>query len=249
MRGPDGIPDSMPLEIEVRRTEPGRPWTYSLLDTRQRQVAERARAGGPGALLLSEVDPVITLGRRTPQADLLVPAHELEARGIGVHRTDRGGLATYHGPGQWVLFVVDRLDRLTGDRRGVRRAVEGLLTVGQKVGCSYDPETHVREGCETGVWGSRGKIASVGVHIEGGVLLHGLALNGFATPTSFFGLRPCGLDAMPQFLLQGGPRAAAQAFSGLGERLASEVREVFGCAFASGGCQTRLLDGLPGSAL
>ena len=78
-------------EIEIRRDSPATPWTYELLDRRQREVAARARAGGEGALLLSEVAPVITMGRRTPIADLIVGEAKLLERGISVYRTDRGG--------------------------------------------------------------------------------------------------------------------------------------------------------------
>ena len=113
-----------------------------------------------------------------------------------------GGLATYHGPGQWVLFPVDGLEPLTGDRRGVRKAVDLLLGIALRVGQLYASDAHIRSGCEMGVWTSRGKFAAVGIHIEQGVLLHGLAVNGYRTPTSFTGLRPCGLDAPVDFLLE-----------------------------------------------
>src|SRR5262249_40919581 len=123
------------IEIEVRRHRDGSAvWTYSDLDRRQREVAERVRHGGPGALLLSELAPVITVGRRTASSDLLLSAEALGRLGVQKLAVDRGGFATYHGPGQWVLFAVDRLERLTGDRRGVRKAVEGLLGIALEVG-------------------------------------------------------------------------------------------------------------------
>jgi lipoate-protein ligase B len=122
-------------------------------------------------------------------------------RGIELLAVDRGGLATWHGPGQWVAFAVDRLDRLTGDSRGVRRAVEGLLDAAAGVARRYAPGVELRWGAETGLWlPGRGKLASVGVHVERGVLLHGLSLNVQRSPGSFLGLRACGLDAQPAFL-------------------------------------------------
>ena len=193
-------------EIEIRRHRPENSWTYERLDLHQREVAARVREGGPGALLLSEVAPVITVGRRTPMSDIQVGSELLESMGVGLHRTDRGGMATWHGPGQWVLFAVDGLERLTGDSRGVRKAVNGLLNVAYELalGMGYEPgerELHIGEDCETGVWLSTGKFAAVGVHIEQGVLLHGLAVNVYKTPTSFQGLRPCGLDKPVGYLL------------------------------------------------
>jgi lipoyl(octanoyl) transferase len=213
------IPSS---STEIRRHTPGEPWTYALLDRRQREVAERVRAGGEGALLLSEVAPVITMGRRTAATDLLFPEAFFTARGIELVRTDRGGLATYHGPGQWVLFIVERLDRLTGDSRGVRKAVDGLLEIARRVAARYRPDAEVRSGLETGVWSSRGKIAAVGVHIENRVLLHGLSLNGYKTEQSFVGLRPCGLDAPVDFLLEN-----EMGFEKLGQELIAASLEVF----------------------
>ncbi len=202
-----------------------------MLDQRQREIAARARAGGPGALLISEVAPVITLGRRTQPDDLLFSSEELAQQGVETLQVDRGGLATSHGPGQWVLFAVDRLERLTGDPRGVRRAVEALLGIALRVGKRYAPDAEIREGPQMGVWTSRGKFASVGVHIEKGVLLHGLSVNGFKAPTSFSGLRPCGLDAPIDYLLEPTVGTADGAkdrdFLILGDRLVEAAFSVF----------------------
>jgi lipoyl(octanoyl) transferase len=109
------------FETWIRRHSPQAPWTYALLDQAQRALHARLLSepqSTPGAVFLSEVAPVITLGRRECSQDLLLPESELLDRGVTLFPTDRGGRATYHGPGQWVVFVVDRLERLTGDRRG-----------------------------------------------------------------------------------------------------------------------------------
>jgi lipoate-protein ligase B len=190
-------------EREIRRHQgPDAPWTYEMLDRRQREIAARVRDGGPGAILLSEVAPVITIGRRTQGSDLLKSEEQLRAHGIETYRVDRGGFATYHGPGQWVLFVVDRLDRLTGDPRGVRKAVNGLLGCALQVGRSFDGSAETRSGPELGAWNRQGKFAALGIQIEQGVLLHGISINAFRTPTSFLGLRPCGLDSNVSFLFE-----------------------------------------------
>lgn len=217
------------MKREIRRHSASSPWTYELLDRRQREVAAQIRAGGEGALLLSEVAPVITIGRRTSPGDLLLPDAALAKLGISTHRTDRGGFATYHGPGQWVLFAVDSLERLTGDRRGVRKAVEGLLGIGLIIGKMFDHSVEIRDGAEMGVWTDRGKFAAVGVHIEQGILLHGLSLNAFRTPTSFQGLRPCGLDAPVDFLLEGrAPTHEHEAlFVALGDQMTGAAHSVF----------------------
>jgi lipoate-protein ligase B len=210
--------------IEIRRHSEASPWTYGLLDARQREVASQIKQGGPGALLLSEVAPVITVGRRAAPTDLLIPRELLARAGVEVLPTDRGGLATWHGPGQWVLFAVDSLERLTGDRRGVRKAVDGLLSVALEVGKSFDPTAEIRSGAEMGVWTKRGKFAALGVHIDQGVLLHGLSVNGFKTQTSFMGLRPCGLDLPVDYLIDGKP----ELFEDLGKKILAQAQSVFG---------------------
>jgi lipoyl(octanoyl) transferase len=221
------------------------------LDQRQRELARSVREGGVlGALLLSEVAPVITLGRRTPASDLLLSEDAYRALGISIERIDRGGLATYHGPGQWVVFAVDTLERLTGDRRGVRKAVHGLLEVALRVGSKitqkYGGRVWVGEGAELGVWlergGERGKFAAVGVHVERGVLLHGLAINGLRVGPSFLGLKPCGLDSPVAYLLEdsvgagkavGGAQAERDellreaSFEALGDEIERTALEVF----------------------
>jgi lipoyl(octanoyl) transferase len=166
------------------------------------------RRGEAGVLLLSEVAPVITVGRRTPQNHLLADASELGRAGIDRVDTDRGGLATYHGPGQWVMFPVERLERLTGDSCGVRKAVASLLRVASLVAEEFGVKTEIREGPELGVWttgnGKPGKkVAAVGIHVDDGVLLHGLSLNVFRTHQSFSGLKPCGLEAGVDFIFSG----------------------------------------------
>jgi lipoate-protein ligase B len=197
-----------------------------MLDERQREIARELRAGEreEGALLLSEVAPVVTLGRRTPASDLLLDREGLAARGIALEQVDRGGLATYHGPGQWVVFPVERLERLTGDSRGVRKAVDGLLSAALMVCREYEPRAEIRQGAELGVWSPRGKLAAVGIHIEKGIVLHGLCVNTFATPESFAGIRPCGLEPRLDYLLVG---PAQRPFESLGKRLVSAVFEVF----------------------
>ena len=190
------------VQVQVYRHEPqGKAWTYPELDRYQRQVAQRLSQGEPGVLILSELAPVITLGRRTLASHLLVPHGDLARRGVEVYPTDRGGLATYHGPGQWVLFPVMSLEQLTGDPRGVRTLVDLLLQIALEVGSQYLPHVEVRGGAEQGVWTQAGKFAAVGVHVDQGVVLHGLSINGFKTPESFYGIKPCGLEAPVSYLL------------------------------------------------
>ena len=220
--------------VEIRRHSPGSSWTYGDLDRYQRKLSldiqgdvegSALHALEPGRILISELAPVITLGRRECSQDVLFSEQQLNEVGIELYPTDRGGRATYHGPGQWVVFVVDRLDRMTGDRRGVRKAVEGLLETARTVGREFlGDAVHLKDGAATGVWTSQGKLASVGVQIEAGVLLHGLAINGYRTSQSFLGLKPCGLDAQVDFLL---PEVDVEKFSQIPARIVQELHRHF----------------------
>ena len=206
--------------VEVRRHTSAAPWSYAHLDARQRSLAKTIQKGATGRLLLSEVSSVITQGPRTPPETLHVDSETLSSMGISSYSTDRGGFATYHGPGQWLLFPVERLEVLTGDRRGIRKAIETLLEIALNVGKIYDSEAHIRRGCELGVWTAHGKFAAVGIHVENGVLLHGVSVNGYRTPLSFYGFKPCGLDAPVAFLLKDESDAQFQL---LGDQLLREA--------------------------
>jgi lipoate-protein ligase B len=158
---------------------------------RQRALLE-ARATGaiPDTLLLLEHPPVITLGRRGSRDDVLVSEAELTARGIAVHETNRGGLVTYHGPGQLVAYPITDIRTLTGGdvvryvwglEESVIRALADLGIVAGR-----DPRHH-------GVWVGPAKLAAVGVAISRGVTMHGIALN-LQPDLGHFGLiHPCGI--------------------------------------------------------
>ncbi len=211
-----------PLDVITRRHNQKQPWTYGQLDALQREVADRVRNGGPGALILSEVAPIITVGRRTPSSDLpRAPSGSV----VETLQVSRGGLATYHGPGQWVAFAVDRLENLVDDPRGVRKMVCALLAAAAEVGRLYRQDVRVGEGEELGVWSAQGKFAAVGIHISDGIVQHGLSLNGFRTETSFRGLRPCGLDRPVDYLLE--PLATEERLVQLGELLRSALLRQF----------------------
>lgn len=179
-------------------------WTYLDLDRYQRKWASEVRRGAEGVLIFSELSPVITLGQRAQkdpvEGGLKHRPQEYFAAGIPIIEVERGGLATWHGPGQWVVFPVEQIEKLTGDSRGVRRAVDLLLGVAQDTAQAFGVKTEIREGSELGLWGNGGKLASVGIKISEGVLQHGMAFNVFRNEQSFWGLNPCGLEAPVSFL-------------------------------------------------
>lgn len=216
--------------IEIRRNAPGDAWTYADLERRQDEVRSEVRAGAPGRLIFSEVAPVVTLGLRRTEEDLLLAREEFTRLGIALHEATRGGRATYHGPGQWLIFPVDSLERLTGDRRGVRKIVESLLEATREACLERFPRAEIREGKEAGVWtepgGPGAKFAALGIRVVDGVVQHGVSVNVFSTPESFMGIRPCGLEASVAFLSDGGAERETE-FLAWRKRLESAFVAIF----------------------
>jgi lipoyl(octanoyl) transferase len=189
------------------RHSSGKNWSYADLDRLQRELCLEVQKGMPGRVIFSEVSPVITLGKRDLSCDFLIPENDIKKNGVDIYRTDRGGRATYHGPGQWVVFVVEKLENLVGDSKGVRKTVDALLEIALDVCRFYIPSAEVRGGDQVGIWSSSDqdakKLVSLGIKVEKGVLLHGLCFNGYPTPQSFYGIEPCGLSVAPGYLIEG----------------------------------------------
>ncbi len=70
------------------------------LEIQKRIVRRKILEGGPDVLLILEHPPTVTLGVRGKASDLLISPEEMSKRGVAVHHVDRGGEATFHGPGQ-----------------------------------------------------------------------------------------------------------------------------------------------------
>jgi lipoyl(octanoyl) transferase len=155
-------------------------------------VSDRAEGRVGDTILLAEHFPVFTLGRKTPGVREAV-AQPTEIEGVPVFPVERGGEATFHGPGQAVLYPIFHLDLLrSGPRKFLRMLEESIVTVVQ----SYGLDAFWLEG-KTGVWlldsgGRERKLASLGIAVRRSVSYHGLALN-VSTDLSYFRLiQPCG---------------------------------------------------------
>jgi lipoate-protein ligase B len=152
-------------------------------------AARRLNDHVPDTLLLLEHPPVITLGRRATLADIYVPEAELTRRGIALEKTTRGGLVTYHGPGQLVGYPIVKLRP-----RGltvpcyVRALEQAIVAALAEIGVT----AHVDEG-HVGVWTAQGKIAAIGVAQRHGVTLHGFAVNLQPNLAHFNLINPCGI--------------------------------------------------------
>jgi lipoate-protein ligase B len=185
-------------------------------------AAKAADIGLPQVLIVTEHEPVVTLGRRGGEADLAAPPEELAARGVAVHRVERGGLATWHGPGQAVAYPVLSLARLG---LGVEALVGLLERAAIAAAAEFGVTAGRREG-RRGVWAGGEKLGSVGLAVRRGVSLHGLSLN-YGPELEGFGLiTPCGLAGVRMTSLcrlGGRPVEGARVRAALARHLAREL--------------------------
>jgi lipoyl(octanoyl) transferase len=173
------------MTLDVRRL--GRT-AYADAHARQQELVAERIAGRVGdVLLLTEHEPVITVGRGTSAEEQRV----LAATGIPVVEVERGGEATYHGPGQLVAYPILELPE---GRRDLHRYLRDLEQVGIDALAAFGVPGQRRAGY-TGVWIGEHKVASIGVAVRRWVTWHGLALNVTTDLAAFRTFQPCGLDA------------------------------------------------------
>ncbi len=156
----------------------------------QRKIhAERVASSRPDTLLLLEHEPVVTIGRNAGDGGILVSEGVLRERGIDLVRTDRGGEATYHGPGQLIGYPIVDLKGLHNDvHRFLREIEEGIIRAVARWGIVAG-----RNPGKTGVWVGERKLASIGLKASHWVTMHGFALNVTTDLAPFDLIVPCGI--------------------------------------------------------
>ena len=171
-----------------------RPMDYPAMMAIQREHREAVEKGeAPNALFLLEHTPVITLGRKSDAANVLLSPEELAEKGIALVETDRGGDVTYHGPGQLVAYPVVRLSAWKESYRWYLRSLETvLITLLREYGLSAQ-----RVEGFTGVWVSGTKVAAIGVGVHNWTTYHGIALNVAPDMNHFKLIVPCGIQDKP----------------------------------------------------
>jgi lipoate-protein ligase B len=155
----------------------------SSLDAMRTMAKARRRGEVPDTLILVEHPPVVTVGREGDDGGAALS-------GLPVVPVERGGRATYHGPGQLVGYPIVDLDPRGRDVRRFVHDVESLVV--DAVG-EFGVRASHRSG-QHGVWvdGER-KIASIGIAVDHWVTLHGFAVNVDLDLTPFEQFHPCGL--------------------------------------------------------
>ena len=157
----------------------------------QRDLHERVVSGAqPDTVWLLEHPPVFTAGKRTAPGDR--PADPGDAPVIDV---DRGGMITFHGPGQLVGYPIVRLPDHVKVVDYVRRVEEALIAVCRDLGL----ET-ARVPGRSGVWlradalRPERKVAALGIRVSQGVTMHGFALNCDVDLSWYARFVPCGIS-------------------------------------------------------
>ena len=161
---------------------------YTQVDALQRSLHEEVLAGGEDTLIVSQFTPTWTAGRHTKPEDI-------PSTTVPVIRTDRAGSATWHGPGQVVVYPVVRLREPVDLVQWIRAVEASVIDTVREV---WSLPVHRVEG-RAGVWlteeGRRDrKICAIGLKVARGATLHGIALNVDIDPAhAFEGIIPCGL--------------------------------------------------------
>ena len=152
-------------------------------------VEARRQERVPDTFILLEHTPVITLGRRAREENLLASRERLAALGVDVRSVERGGDVTYHGPGQIVGYPILRMHDHVGGASDYMHALEEVLirALGDLGIAAYRRSQYV------GVWTDQGKIAALGTRIQRGITYHGFALNIDPIMAHFQLIVPCGL--------------------------------------------------------
>lgn len=149
-------------------------------------VQERIDEWVPDRLVMVEHRPVVTIGKSGGKKDLRLPETFLRGKGVEVYRTDRGGQATYHGPGQMVAYPILKLKNTD-----LHAYVQSLLQTVADVLRDYGLEPEFKSG-NPGLWLEGKKIASTGIGVKRWVTYHGIALNVNTDLTVFNWIVPCG---------------------------------------------------------
>jgi lipoate-protein ligase B len=178
-------------------------------------VAAHKNGAGQDSLLLLEHPPVFTLGRNAREEHVLASREFLDAAGIEVHRVERGGDVTYHGPGQLVGYPILDLKNFRMDVGWYVRSLEDVLIEtlrgfglnAHRAGLDADGRRNPKL---VGVWidnptrdkaekklQPEAKIAQIGARIESWITYHGFALNVNPRMEHFNLIVPCGIPDKP----------------------------------------------------
>lgn len=160
---------------------------YHEAEALQLETLERVRRGEINeTLFVCSHNPVVTIGRRGD-------AGEISGWMGEVFVAARGGRATYHGPGQVIVYPIINLQtRGLGIREFIKLLESAIVETLRELGIESEGRSYLDA---TGVWVGEQKIASIGIAVRGWVSYHGLALNLNEDLLAFTGIKPCGFSS------------------------------------------------------
>ena len=195
----------------------------------QRALSAHVESGQePDQIVILEHNPVFTLGRNATRADIHVTDAFLQARGVAVFETDRGGQVTYHGPGQIVVYPICNLKN---GREDVGRLVRGLEEAMILTAADFGVTAARLEGLP-GIWVEtpRGleKLGAVGIHLHRWITTHGIAFNVAPDLAHFQWITPCGITDKGVCSLRSLLGDAAPTWDQAADRLEAHLIQVLG---------------------
>jgi len=173
------------LLLQLDTVEYGEAWEFQ-----KTLLAARISEKTEDCFILLQHPPTFTFGRRYKEANLVSNKEYYENIGFAVYKTDRGGLATYHGPGQAVGYPIIKMNDYTRDYYQYLRMLEEVMI---RTLADFGIAAGRNEGY-TGIWVNQAKIGFIGVRIALGYAMHGFSLNVNNDLSQFNYITPCGIQ-------------------------------------------------------
>ncbi|XP_050364617.1 octanoyltransferase LIP2p2, chloroplastic-like [Argentina anserina] len=163
-------------------------WSWQKSIVKEKKALIERNEDCPDSLLVLQHPPVYTMGTGSSEKFL---NFDLKDAPFDVHRTERGGEVTYHGPGQIVMYPIMNLRNHKMDLHWYLRSLEEVII--RSLSNTFSIKASRLEGL-TGVWHGNQKLAAIGIRVSQWIAYHGLAVNVTTDLTPFNWIVPCGLQ-------------------------------------------------------
>ena len=185
---------------DIGRTEFSYSWRYQesifdkIIAQKVKNRVSKKKSNTKNYLILTEHNPVFTIGKSGDISNLLLNKNQLKEKKIDFYKINRGGDITYHGPGQIMGYPILDLDNFFTDINLYLRNLENTIIATLK---HYEIEGFTIKG-ETGVWVKKDndykKICAFGIRASRWVTMHGFSLNVQPDLNNFKYIIPCGIS-------------------------------------------------------
>ncbi|KAK7305081.1 hypothetical protein VNO77_42981 [Canavalia gladiata] len=170
--------DQVPYEVA---------WAWQKEIVRDKKAQIENEGDCTDTLIILQHPSVYTLGTSSTEENL---KFDLKNAPFHIHRTERGGEVTYHGPGQLVMYPIINLRRHKMDLHWYLRTLEEVVI--RVLSSTFSIQASRLEGL-TGVWVGNEKLAAIGIRVSHWITYHGLALNVATDLSPFKWIIPCGI--------------------------------------------------------